>query len=157
DAIGLERYLDVLRVNLSFGKVFLPPIGNRGALRLPGHTRQLLDPERVEMLERQYEQGQEPPVIFRDSLLKDIKAALLRNAKLAYFWEGLLPDGVFMTVDGEPLLTDRLWPLVASRIDHASKDIALREAIVSLAFDQDLRAKGALLTRDQARELYRQH
>ncbi|MFO0980413.1 MAG: hypothetical protein U1E76_01495 [Planctomycetota bacterium] len=171
DFIGLDRYLDMLRVNLSFGKIFLPPIKKKPAAAgapdaaaaaseepgLPKHTKELLKPEHVEMLEQQYKQGQELPFIFRDNFVKEIKAELLKKADLKYFWEGGLEDGVFMKVDGEPLFTDQLWSLVAGRIKHADKDLTLREAIVSLAFDQSLRANKAMLSPEESLKLYKQH
>jgi hypothetical protein len=62
-----------------------------------------------------------------------------------------------MTVDGEPVFTEELWTLVAGRIKHADKELTLREAIISLAFDQDLRDKKSLLGTKDAQDLFRQH
>jgi hypothetical protein len=172
DYMGLERYFDMLKVNLSFAKIFLPPVqkpadstpggtDKPGAAPqpqgLPAYTKELLKPEQAETLEQQYQKGVDLPFIFRDSFIKEIKAELLKRAKLNYFFEGDLQDGVFMTVDGEPVFTEELWTLVSGRIKHADKDLTLREAIISLAFDQDLKAKKAMLSSQEAQELFRQH
>jgi hypothetical protein len=170
DYMGLERYMEMLKVNLSFAKIFLPPVqkpvDSTGGTPdqpssepqgLPAYTKELLKPEQVETLDQQYKKGQDLPFIFRDSFIKEIKAELLKRAKLTYFFEGGLDNGVFMTVDGEPVFTEELWTLVSGRIKHADKELTLREAIISLAFDQDLRSKKSLLTTKDAQDLFRQH
>ncbi|MEW6741774.1 MAG: hypothetical protein AB1486_03360 [Planctomycetota bacterium] len=170
EQFGWERYLEVERANLSFAKVFLPPVRvkkaaeeggtegvGEGVNELPAYTAELLDPQMAETLKKYYEEGTPIPYIFQATFVQQIRTTLLKKTPIAYYFEDELDPEWLLVIEGEPVKTEEIYSLLEANLKPGDLELALRDALVSMAVDQALDKEGFLISATEKEEAFKKH
>lgn len=160
ESLGAGNYRKLIRATLSSEKLLLPPIVKKEGAEpqgLPVEAAELLSdkPELRDYLNQAYLSGNDFPAMFRTQFLMMLQEAQVARADIKYAIETKLPDGVFMTVNGEEVKTAEILGFIPETPD--TRDLAIRLAIIYKAIDQDLAAKGKALSPERFQIMFEAH
>lgn len=159
--IGWDRYRDLVRAHLLCERLLLPPIRpleeGEEPQALPVETADLLSdqPELRDFLNKNYLTGTEFNPMFRTTFLRMLQQKLIERADIRYALEEKLPEGVYMTVEGEPVTVDDVLAFV--KPSRQVKEGALHVAILYHALDDALRDAGVNVSREEFERLFEAH
>ncbi len=166
NTLGWDRYRRYVKSHLQSERLLLPPIkaveeGQEPAETdpsgLPVEAAELLgdQPELRDYLNQSYLSGQDFPAMFRTQFLKMLQQKMIDRAEIKYALEYDLPDGVYMTVQGEPITVDEVLEFVPE-----SEDVrrgALRLCLLYRALDDALASSDVVLSNEEFEALFDAH
>ena len=157
DSIGIEAYRKLLAADARFERVFLPlpepepkpplapgqqpPARDPPALDaprpewMPATTWEALGNDEQSKTLRSFivmwgEDGDEVPAIFRANILQSVRAGLIRQTGVKFFFDEDLPPDALVRVGDHLVKTDEIWPLVRPTLSDADVDLIVRELLM---------------------------
>lgn len=150
--MGMDKYRAFVTAHLQAEKILLPPIvpltEGGEPQSLPVESAALLDdqPELRDYLNNAYLGGQDFPAMFRTQFLRMLLDKLIERAVIQYATESPLPENVYMTIEGEPVMVDDVLRFVTP--DRETRENALRALLLYRSIDQVLKDNDALLSNE---------
>ena len=153
-SIGMDAYRKLLAADARFERAFLPmpapkprpegtppppveppPIDAPRPEWMPQATWDALGDDEQSKTLRSFvvswgEEGQDVPAIFRANVLQSVRAGIIRQTGLAFFFDEELPPDVLLRVGDHLVKTEEIWPLVRPSLTDADVDLIVRELLM---------------------------
>ena len=161
NTLGWDRYREFVKSHLQNERLLLPAIKplEEGAepQGLPIEAAELLDdqPELRDYLNNSYLSGQDFPAMFRTQFLKMLQQKMIQRADIKYALENDLDDGVYMTVEGEPVTVEQILAFTPEHLEV--KEGALHLCLLYKALDAAIAEAGFTLSNEDFETLFEQH
>ena len=110
-----------------------------------------------DMLNKNYADQTPLGGFLRPHFTRTIKEAMLRNLEVEFFYTGGLKPGVFLRIEDKELLLDAIYPVIASRVTHEDRMMALREVLLMKAMDVALEKAGCALSKAEYEAAFKAH
>ncbi|HZL98891.1 MAG TPA: hypothetical protein VFD43_01450, partial [Planctomycetota bacterium] len=172
-SIGMPAYRKLLAADARFERVFLPlpepqpkdpnalpPAPAPPALDaprpdwMPQATWDALGGDEQSQTLRSFvvswgEEGSEIPAIFRTSVLQTVRAGLIRQTGVKFFFDEELPADVLLRVGDHLVKSADIWPLVRPGLADADVELIVRELLMLEGMRATLEASGRWLDDEQ--------
>ena len=179
-SVGWDAYRDMLAVDASFEKVFLPmpaeatgeeihdaatgpvPEDDPRPEWLPEVTWNALGKDANGRNLRQFVKssgalGNPIHPMFKGQVLQSIRKGLLQELGVTYWFDEKLPEGVFVRVGNHDMTTEELWALINPELTEIDMEIVLRELLMLRAMKRELVEAGEWLEQEEFDELFAAH
>jgi len=173
-SIGMAAYRKLLAADARFERVFLPmpapkpkpegapptppaeppPLDAPKPDWMPQATWDALGDEEQSKTLRSFvvswgEEGQDVPAIFRANVLQTVRAGLIRNTGVAFFFDEELPPDALLRVGDHVVKTEEIWPLVRPSLTDADVELIVRELLMLQGMRAALEASDRWLDNDE--------
>ena len=163
NTLGWDQYRVFVRNYLSTEKMLLPKVieAKDGVedleQGLPLESVELLQDQKnlLSYLNSAYLKGEPIPDMFRSQFLKMLQQKMVEKADVKLALQYDLPDGVFMTVEGVPVMVEEVLKY-SSSMDVVRQD-ALRLCILYHAIDDALADAGATISYEDFEPIFEAH
>lgn len=176
-SVGMEAYRQMMGAEVAFEKVFLPmPTEPQGGEAwepadgpppendpkpdwIPDVTWDALGMEESGKQLRSFvkshgAKGQPIPSFFRGQITSTIRLGVIKLLGVQYFFDGDLPDDVFLRLGDRDLMVDDLWAMVENEIVDTDIDLILREMLTLRGIRTTLEAAGQWMDNEQSEQAY---